>query len=147
MATANDTQIGGNHYAKGGELQHWDLMDDHRVGYLEAAVTKYLTRWQDKDGVKDLRKADHFLAKLYEKRSALSFQELVERMPKVPRAEINRFLSANKVTGDEADIIALVLTWESTATITLCRGRLSQLIVRAEAEDGSEPTSAYVKQD
>lgn len=143
--SANDIQIGGNHYAKGGELQHWDLMDDHRVGYLEGCATKYLTRWQDKDGVKDLRKVEHFLSKLYEKRSQLSFQELVERMPKVPRAEINRFLTANKVTGDEADIITLILTWESTATITLARGRVAQLITRAE--DGSEPTGAYVNQD
>jgi hypothetical protein len=146
---ANNMQIGGNHYAKGGQLQHWDLMDDYNVGYLEAAATKYVWRWADKDGVRDLRKADHFVKKLAEKRQDAPQAVISERIPNIPRAEINRFLAANKITGDEADIITHILTWQSTATLHLVRGRLQQLIQRVESEsdEGADASIGYVNQD
>lgn len=147
MTTSNDIQIGGNHYKKGGVAQHWDLMDDYNVGYLEAAATKYVWRWKDKDGVRDLQKASHFIRKLAEKRQDAPQSVISERIPKIPRQIIGEFLSANKITGDEADIITHILTWQSTATLHLVTGRLTQLIERASSNDGSEPSSGYVNQD
>lgn len=70
MATANDTQVGGTHY-KSKAVQPWDAMascmsPEEFVGYLRGNVIKYTMRCSDKGGVEDLRKAQHYLAKLLE---------------------------------------------------------------------------------
>ena len=143
--TANTMQIGGNHYRSG--IQHWDLMDDYNVGYLEAAATKYVTRWRNKDGVKDLQKALHFVKKLAEKRQDALQVEISERIPQVPRQAINKFLEANQLTGDDADIISHLLTWQSTGTLHLVAGRIQQVINGATPDDGAEASIGYVNQD
>jgi hypothetical protein len=61
---ANDRQIGGDHYQT--DIQHWDYVIANNIPYLEAQIIKYLTRWHDKDGHEDLKKAQHFLQKLFE---------------------------------------------------------------------------------
>lgn len=63
--SANDSQIGGNHY-KGQAVQPWDFIVSNGLGYLEGNVVKYVSRWRKKGGVEDLRKAQHYLAKLIE---------------------------------------------------------------------------------
>jgi len=60
----NDYQIGGKHYQK--EYQHWDMVCDTLMPYLLGCATKYITRWKDKNGVEDLRKAAHYIAKAEE---------------------------------------------------------------------------------
>ena len=61
---ANDKQIGGQHYQL--SIQPWDYIIANNIGYLEGNVIKYVSRWQDKGGVDDLRKARHYLDKLIE---------------------------------------------------------------------------------
>lgn len=63
-ATANDRQVGGAHYAK--PIQHWDYVVAQGLGYFEGQITKYVSRWRDKNGIEDLKKARHFLDKLIE---------------------------------------------------------------------------------
>ena len=63
--SANDKQVGGSHYKKGGE-QHWDLMITYEVPYTLGCATKYLFRWKDKNGIQDLTKALHYLEKTIE---------------------------------------------------------------------------------
>lgn len=60
----NTRQVGGDHYAQGGKLQHWDLIEEYGIGYLEGCATKYIARHRLKNGVEDLRKADHYVEKL-----------------------------------------------------------------------------------
>lgn len=36
------------------------------MGYLEGTAVKYITRWKEKNGIEDIRKAIHFLEKLIE---------------------------------------------------------------------------------
>lgn len=141
--SANSTQVGGSHYKVATGRQHWDLVDDFNVGYLEAGATKYITRWRSKDGLKDLRKAVHFLQKLYEKRAFMSFQEQTARMPQVPKPVIDQYLSDNACGLSESKIIFLILTWQSTGTIDLARRLLVELI---EHEEGAAPSSSYVNQ-
>jgi hypothetical protein len=38
----------------------------NQLGYLEGNVVKYVSRWKQKGGVDDLRKAMHYLEKLIE---------------------------------------------------------------------------------
>lgn len=60
-------QIGGEHYrVHGTTLQHWDVVRLFKLDYFQGQVTKYVMRWRDKNGVEDLRKAAHYLAKYIE---------------------------------------------------------------------------------
>lgn len=61
----NDLQHGGTHY-KCMAIQPWDYILANGIGYLEGSAIKYLTRWREKGGVEDLKKASHFIAKLIE---------------------------------------------------------------------------------
>ena len=63
------TQIGGTHYSKH-KIQPWDYVAANDLGYFEGSIIKYITRWRDKGGVEDLKKARHFLDKLIEVSSA-----------------------------------------------------------------------------
>jgi hypothetical protein len=66
MSAANQKQIGGNHYKHGGE-EHWDRQWRlYGSGYFIGCITKYVERYQDKNGIQDLQKAVHFLEKLIE---------------------------------------------------------------------------------
>jgi len=65
MTTANATQIGGTHY-KAKPMQPWDYIAANGLGYFEGNIVKYVSRWRDKGGVDDLRKARHYLDKLIE---------------------------------------------------------------------------------
>lgn len=60
----NDYQIGGDHYQ--GDYQHWDFVCDLNLHYLLGCATKYVARWRKKNGLQDLRKAAHYIAKAEE---------------------------------------------------------------------------------
>jgi hypothetical protein len=62
--SANDKQVDGQHYQKA--IQPWDYITLNRLGYLEGNVIKYVTRYKEKNGVRDLEKARHYLDKLIE---------------------------------------------------------------------------------
>lgn len=63
--SANETQVGGSHY-KGKTIQPWDYIAANDIGYFEGNIIKYVSRWRDKGGVDDLKKARHYLDKLIE---------------------------------------------------------------------------------
>jgi len=63
--SANDRQVGGAHYGGTG-FQHWDLVVLFDLDYFQGQVTKYVLRWNKKNGVEDLKKAQHFLEKYIE---------------------------------------------------------------------------------
>jgi hypothetical protein len=61
LSDANSRQIGGSHYKS--EIQHWDYVVANRLDYFQGQITKYVTRWREKNGIEDLKKAQHFLEK------------------------------------------------------------------------------------
>ena len=63
--SANDVQIAGSHYQRQ-EIQAWDYIAANKIGYFEGNIIKYVSRWQNKGGVEDLRKAKHYIEKLIE---------------------------------------------------------------------------------
>jgi hypothetical protein len=65
VPNANDVQIAGTHY-KDKSIQPWDYIVANKLGYLEGNIVKYVSRWKDKGGIDDLRKARHYLDKLIE---------------------------------------------------------------------------------
>ena len=64
LSKANTRQVGGWHYQK--PIQHWDFVIANDIPYMEAQIIKYVFRWREKNGLKDLQKAEHFLEKLME---------------------------------------------------------------------------------
>jgi hypothetical protein len=64
-AKANAQQVGGAHYAVKA-IQPWDYIIANDLGYLEGNIVKYVSRWKDKGGIEDLKKAQHYLQKLIE---------------------------------------------------------------------------------
>jgi len=64
----DDVQVGGNHYTSK-SVQPWEAMEawmseEAFKGYIWGNVIKYVARWEDKGGVEDLKKAQHYLDKL-----------------------------------------------------------------------------------
>jgi hypothetical protein len=67
---ASSKQIGGTHYTSK-TIQPWDAMavwmsKEEFVGFLRGNAIKYLARCNDKGGVEDVKKAQHYIQKLIE---------------------------------------------------------------------------------
>lgn len=75
-----------SHYTRH-KIEPWDYVAANKLGYFEGSAIKYLTRWQYKNGVVDLKKARAFIDKLIaveEKKSgetALGSPSLAPREP------------------------------------------------------------------
>ena len=70
MSTVMKKQVGGSHYNTK-KVQPWEAMEscmsrEEFVGYLRGNVIKYTMRCNDKGGVQDLEKGQHYLEKLLE---------------------------------------------------------------------------------
>ena len=70
--SANSYQVGGQHYSSKA-VQPWEAMQawmnpEQFAGFLRGNAIKYLARCDDKGGLEDLKKAQHYLAKLIEVR-------------------------------------------------------------------------------
>jgi len=55
---ALETQVGGNHYPKGG-IQPVEFIEANNIPFLEGCVIKRMVRHSKKNGVEDLNKAIH----------------------------------------------------------------------------------------
>ena len=54
--------INPDYYRKG--IETTDYIQSHSMNYLEGNIIKYITRYKDKGGVLDLRKAEWYLTRL-----------------------------------------------------------------------------------
>jgi hypothetical protein len=66
MQSANDFQVGGDHYRKVPGEQHWDRAVRLRLDFFQYMITKYIERCRDKNGKQDVEKAFHFCQKYLE---------------------------------------------------------------------------------
>jgi len=58
--SADEKQVGGSHYADMA-IQPSHYIHEHRLGWCEGNVVKYVTRHARKGGAQDLRKARHYI--------------------------------------------------------------------------------------
>ena len=65
IKSALSEQVGGDHYKDKG-IQPIIYIHANNLGFCEGNVVKYVTRWRDKNGVADLKKAIHYLELLIE---------------------------------------------------------------------------------
>lgn len=124
MKSANDVQVGGDHYKVA--YQHWDLMADLGVPYHEGQISKYITRHRQKGGLKDVQKCRHFLEKIRE----LVVDGRCRPTVRYDQERVNDFLEAHEkrfgaLDPREQAIFVTALTWRSTndldAAISFCR--------------------------
>lgn len=59
------TQVGGGHY-KDMKIQPVEFIHANNIPFIEGCVIKYVSRWRNKNGIDDLKKARHFLDLLIE---------------------------------------------------------------------------------
>ena len=55
-----DVQVGGGHY-KDLKIQPIEYIHANNLGYCEANVVKYISRWRSKGGLQDLEKVKHYV--------------------------------------------------------------------------------------
>jgi hypothetical protein len=65
MMSAIDKQVSGNHYKHKG-IQPIVYIHENDLGFCEGNVVKYVTRYKEKNGAEDIRKAIHYLELLLE---------------------------------------------------------------------------------
>ena len=58
-------QVGGSHY-KNKKIQPIDYIMNNELGFCEGNVVKYITRYRDKNGLEDLKKAKQYIEFLIE---------------------------------------------------------------------------------
>jgi len=63
--SALNTQIGGDHY-KNLKIQPVQYIYANNIPFIEGCIIKYVTRWKNKGGIKDLEKIIHFTKLLIE---------------------------------------------------------------------------------
>ena len=63
--SALDQQVAGGHY-KDKAIQPVQYIHANNLGFLEGCIVKRITRWRDKDGIKDLLKIKHEIDLLIE---------------------------------------------------------------------------------
>lgn len=146
----NEIQIGGDHYRKAGNLQHWDMLPDcggFGWEYYLGMATKYMTRV--KDETLDPGKAGHTIDKLIslvqERRVPSEFQstkgirvncDVGGRKVDVPYY-LEGYFAANQIdpAGDEAQAITLLMQVRT----------LDELIVAREVIRRLEPVAHTVQ--
>lgn len=63
--SAFSTQVGGDHYQTMA-IQPFEYIHANGLGFAEGCIVKYVSRWRNKNGLEDLRKARHFIDLLIE---------------------------------------------------------------------------------
>lgn len=136
--SVNKYQVGGEHYSRGGAIQHWDLVELNGLGYLEGCATKYVTRWRNKNGVQDLEKAVHYITKLiylsrpsYVTILGMQFSRKPLRSNRVRYplvVSLEAYSEAYELTKNEELIIHLLLTWSKQDHLYEARSLIIGLI-------------------
>lgn len=80
-------QVGGSHY-KSLAIQPVEYAMANGIGFMEGSVIKYVTRWRDKGGLADLRKARHFLDML------IANEEIAEEQQKAAQARMDALIGS-----------------------------------------------------
>ena len=60
MQKATDVQVGGGHY-KDLAIQPAEFIYKNNMDFLSGNVVKYISRWKNKNGIEDLKKAKHYI--------------------------------------------------------------------------------------
>jgi hypothetical protein len=138
LSEVNKQQVGGTHYKTA--YEHWDLVIDFGWGpeYLASTATKYIARWRKKNGPQDLEKALHYLNKLIENRSLITYGRVLPSVIDVYK-QIAEFTEANDLTVDEAALCRNIMLLKDERSLYNARDVLIHLMEQA---DRAQPVPA-----
>lgn len=131
MTDANSMQVGGDHYGK--KLQHWDVVEDNGIGYLEGYASKYIARWRKKNGLQDLEKALHITEKLIELASPKQGRATRYARGFVDNQTLVRFVIANDLELTDHVILRALWQWDRPIDLEVAVTHLKQLIREVKA--------------
>jgi len=86
------------HYSRRA-IEPWDYVAANKLGYFEGNAIKYITRWRDKNGLTDIRKAIRFLEKLIEVEEKLMEAAVEGRLVR----DTGQDIGGQPATGDAHD--------------------------------------------
>ncbi len=141
---ANDTQVGGTHYR--GEYQTWDFIHDLGLNYFEGNVVKYLSRWHLKNGVEDIKKAQHFLAKWVElvNKNGPTYNEYPTPSDLADRfGAVTRYARAHRLGDLEREAIESLCTWVVSTQLGGCQAYVATLLREATAGPVALPSEDW----
>ena len=127
-------QVGGDHYQC--SYQHWDLVDQHGIPFLEGTASKYLLRYRKKNGLEDLQKSLDYITKIELELHGHGRTRL-HRSAKYPFRKPEHFdvdfafyLRENRVDdeSDQATAIYMLLTWTIPQHLELARDLIKRMI-------------------
>lgn len=102
----NDYQIAGNHYQTTDKYQLWDLFADIELNFFLANAVKYIYRCKNKNGLEDLKKAQHYTDKFF---SLTIKKQLLLLNNKFDEAIIRDFLNKEiQLYSDQYTLIYLI---------------------------------------
>jgi len=113
MITANDIQVGGQHYKKPGTIQHWDMAARAELGYFEGQITKYFSRFESKNGLQDIDKGLHFVEKLIE----LAEHNRRCQANQAATFHITEFCRSQGFDNALTSVLTLCVTWRSATDL------------------------------
>ena len=141
---ANSKQIDGTHYRS--DYQHWDALAHVGFGpqYYIGAATKYVSRWRKKNGIRDLRKGQHFVEKLMELFTAQPalFTPAVESGYAVSTV-VDRFAKANELDAEERVVVHGLLTYGTLEELKWLHQIIDNMIIRTLASGTTIPPMQY----
>ena len=101
--SALDEQADGDHYKKLG-IQPVELIRDINANFFQGNVIKYVTRYKDKNGIKDLEKARHYLELIKE----LHPNNNSNKITSYEIDSVNEYIYANKIYIIEITVLFFV---------------------------------------
>jgi len=105
-------QIGGNHYEKRA-IQPIVLSEVFGLNFHEGNIVKYISRWENKNGIQDVEKALWYAKRLKEvdkARPALVLAATGEQKKKLLNF-VDTYIKENKLSKEEASIITDVINY------------------------------------
>lgn len=112
-ATALDTQIGGNHYKKYA-YQPVQFAVDANLSYIHGAIIKYIVRYEDKNGMEDIKKVIHYCQLAMELKHTPKLKDFYY-------VYLHRFCTKNKLTAIQAEIVKKTVMSEYQSIINICK--------------------------
>jgi len=127
--TANERQVGGDHYKTGG-TELWDLFGPEAIIFY---ATRYLQRWRKKDGVQDLEKALHCVQKLREIAPQI---KTISGPLMVADDMFELWLHNSGMNHDEQGIVRrLVIHWRNDVELDYATAGISYLIAKERSKN------------
>lgn len=143
-------QVGGDHYNAKNNYQHWDWAIDIRLGYLESAATKYITRWKGKNGIQDVEKGISYLEKALEayNRGKLKNNSTLiganASLSRMAGAHTSDFIEYNDLSRLEANFMWKVASWQYSgdlkAAIVIAKDILKRTTEHQALQGGATPS-------